>query len=116
MLFKALHDLALMVGRMLAKCSAAPSASVIDSQSVKTPAAEERGYMAPLRRSKDASVIFAVNTGGRLLAVNLAPADMADSTGARPVLETLKQKWLGISISLAMRRTTIEGSWIMRHS
>lgn len=32
----------------------------------------------------------------RLLAINLTPADVADSTGAMLVLDALKQKWPGI--------------------
>lgn len=46
MLFKTIHDLALMLDRMLSERAAAPSASVLDSQSVKTTAANTRGYDA----------------------------------------------------------------------
>ncbi len=36
---------------------------------------------------------FAVDADGRLLMVRLTPADIADSTGALPVLKALKQRW-----------------------
>jgi transposase len=34
-----------------------------------------------------------VDTDGRLLAVNLTPVDVADSTGAGMVLDALKERW-----------------------
>src|ERR1700722_1552296 len=53
-LFQTIHDLALMVDREKAGREASPSAAVIDSQSVKAPHAETRGYgagkSAPRRR------------------------------------------------------------------
>lgn len=36
---------------------------------------------------------IAVDTDGRLLAVNLTPADVADSTGAQMVLDALVKRW-----------------------
>ena len=39
---------------------------------------------------------IAVDTDGRLLMVNLTAADVADSTGAVPVLEALKDRWPGL--------------------
>lgn len=92
LLFKTIHDLALMLDRMLAARNAEPTASVIDSQSVKAPAAHERGYDA-FKKIKGRKRHVAVDTDGRLLAVNLTPADIADSTGAMLVLDALKQKW-----------------------
>lgn len=35
----------------------------------------------------------ALDTDARLLAVNLTPADIADSTGAQMVLDALYQRW-----------------------
>lgn len=95
LLFKTIHDLALMLDRMLAERSAQPSAGVVDSQSVKAPAAKERGYDA-FKKVKGRKRHIAVDTEGRLLAVNLTPADVADSTGALAVLDALKQKWPGV--------------------
>jgi putative transposase len=95
LLFKTIHDLALMLDRMLAERSTAPTAGVVDSQSVKAPAARERGYDA-FKKVKGRKRHIAVDTQGRLLAVHLTPADVADSTGALLVLEALKQKWPGV--------------------
>jgi putative transposase len=92
MLFKTIHDLALMLDRLLAERDAAPTAGVLDSQSVKAPAAKERGYDA-FKKVKGRKRHIAVDTDGRLLAANLTPADVADSTGVVLVLEALKQKW-----------------------
>jgi transposase len=95
MLFKTIHDLALMLDRLLTEREAVPSAGVVDSQSVKAPAAKERGYDA-FKKVKGRKRHIAVDTDGRLLAINLTPADVADSTGALLVLDALKQKWPGM--------------------
>ncbi|HEX2531513.1 MAG TPA: IS5 family transposase [Burkholderiaceae bacterium] len=92
MLFKTIHDLALMLDRMLAERNATPTAGVIDSQSVKASAANKRGYDA-FKKVKGRKRHIAVDTDGRLLAVNLTPADVADSAGAMLVLEALKREW-----------------------
>lgn len=92
LLFKTIHDLALMLDRLVAERDAAPSAGVLDSQSVKAPAAKERGYDA-FKKVKGRKRHIAVDTDGRLLALNLTPADVADSSGALLVLEALKERW-----------------------
>ena len=92
MLFKTIHDLALMLDRMMQEREVVPSAGVIDSQSVKAPAAHKPGYDA-YKKVKGRKRHIAVDTDGRLLAVNLTPADVADSTGALMVLDALKQRW-----------------------
>ena len=45
-LFQTIHDVALMIDRERAGREASPTAGVIDSQSVKAPAAKARGYDA----------------------------------------------------------------------
>jgi putative transposase len=100
MLFKTIHDVALMLDRMRAEQKATPAAGVVDSQSVKAPAAKERGYDA-FKKLKGRKRHIVVDTDGRLLAVNLTPADVADSTGAMLVLEALKQKWPGLKYLFA---------------
>jgi len=65
---------------------------VLDSQSVKAPAAAVRGYDAN-KKIKGRKRHIAVDTDGRLLMVNLTPADMADATGAEWVLAALKMRW-----------------------
>ena len=55
-LFQTIHDLALMLDREQAGREASPSGGVIDSQSVKAPAATRKGGMTPVRRSSAVSV------------------------------------------------------------
>lgn len=56
MVFKAIHDRALMVDGMLQEREVVPSAGIVDIQSVKPPAADKRA-MTPTRRSRAASGI-----------------------------------------------------------
>lgn len=91
-LFRTIHDLALMLDRICEQREVVPSAGIVDSQSVKAPGARERGYDAHKKISGRKRHI-AVDTDGRLLAVNLMPADVADSTGAQLVLDALVKRW-----------------------
>ena len=91
-LFRTIHDLALMLDRMCEQREVVPSAGIVDSQSVKAPGAHERGYDAHKKVSGRKRHI-AVDTDGRLLAVNLTSADIADSTGAQLVLDALVKRW-----------------------
>lgn len=68
---------------------------MVDSQSVKAPAAKERGYDSG-EKIVGRKRHIAVDTNGRLLMVNLTPADIADSAGALAVLEALKKRWPGL--------------------
>lgn len=95
LLFKTIRDLALILERVLAERQAMHSTGVVDSQLVKAPKAKERGYDA-FKKAKGRKRHIAVNTDGRLLAVNLTPTDVADLTGALQVLDALKQKWLSV--------------------
>lgn len=92
LLFRTIHDLALMLDRMSCGRDVTPSAGVVDSQSVKAPSAHQRGYDANKKISGRKRHI-AVDTDGRLLAMNLTTADVADSTGAQLVLEALQTRW-----------------------
>ena len=80
-LFQTIHDVALMVDRERAGREASPSAAVIDSQSVKAPQAETRGYDAG-KKIVGRKRHIAVDTDGRLLMVSLTTADISDSAGA----------------------------------
>jgi transposase len=62
---------------------------------VKAPAAQERGYDAG-KKVVGRKRHIAVDTNGKLLMVNLRPADIADSTGAIAVLEALQKRWPGL--------------------
>lgn len=90
-LFRTIHDLALMLDRMCEQREVVPSAGIVDSQSVKAPGAHERGYDAPKKISGRKRHIT-VDTDGRVLAVNLTPADIADSTGAQFILDALVER------------------------
>ncbi|GAB3555496.1 IS5-like element ISMac15 family transposase [Noviherbaspirillum agri] len=92
LLFKVIHDVALMLDRQQQGRQESPTAAVIDSQSVKAPCAAARGYDANKKVSGRKRHI-AVDADGRLLMVNLTPADIADSTGAEWVLVALKKRW-----------------------
>lgn len=92
LLFKVIHDVALMLDRHEQDRQRQPSAAVLDSQSVKAPGAVARGYDGN-KKVTGRKRHIAVDTDGRLLMVNLTPADMADATGAEWVLAALKMRW-----------------------
>src|SRR5260370_5473635 len=92
LLFRTVHDLSLMLDRERARREASPSAGILDSPSVKAPAARQRGYDAGkkiLGRKRHA----AVANDGRLLMVNLTTADISDSAGAQMILAAIPQRW-----------------------
>jgi putative transposase len=96
LLFGTLHDVTLMLDRQAQGRAPCPSAGILDSQSVKAPqGATHRGYDAA-KKTTGRKRHIAVDTDGRLLMVNLTAADVADSTGAVPVLEALKKRWPGV--------------------
>lgn len=106
MLFRTIHDLALMLDRLCNEREVLPSAGIVDSQSVKAPAARTRGYDANKKLSGRKRHI-AVDTDGRLLAINLTPADIADSTGAQMVLDGLIKRWPWVKCGI--RPQTVDG-------
>lgn len=91
-LFETIHDMAVMIDRERAGREASPSAGVIDSQSVKAPAAEARGYDAG-KKIKGRKRHIAVDTDGRLLMINLTTADISDSAGAQAILDAIRKRW-----------------------
>ena len=76
-----------MVGR-----EASPTAGVIDSQTVRTPMAEQRGCDAG-KKIVGRKRHIAVDTDGRLLAVNLTTADISDGAGAQTILDAIRKRW-----------------------
>lgn len=93
MLFRTIHDLALMIDRGRAGRNAGPSAGIIDSQTVEAPASgAKRGYDGA-KKTVGRKRPVAVDTDGRLLMVNLTPPDISDSAGAQAVLEALRKRW-----------------------
>src|SRR6201999_2014517 len=91
-LFQTIHDVALMVDRERAGREASPTAGVVDSQSVKAPQAETRGYDAG-KKIVGRKRHIAVDTDGRLLMVNLTTADISDSAGAQAILDAIRKRW-----------------------
>jgi transposase len=92
-LFQTIHDLALMCDREQAGREASPSGGIIDSQSVKAPApGAHRGYDAG-KKVVGRKRHIAVDTDGRLLMVNLTPADISDSVGAQAILDGIRKRW-----------------------
>jgi len=93
MLFRTIHDLALMVDRERAGREASPTAAVVDSQTVKAPApGAKRGYDAAQKTVGRKRHIL-VDTDGRLLMVNLTPADLSDSAGGQMLVAAIRKRW-----------------------
>lgn len=93
MLFRTIHDIALMLDREREGREASPSAGIVDSQSVKAPApGARRGYDAA-KKTVGRKRHIVVDTDGRLLMINLTSADIADSTGALAILEAIRKRW-----------------------
>ena len=92
-LFQTIHDLELMLDREGADREASPSAGVIDSQTVKAPApGAKRGFDGG-KKIVGRKRHIAVDTDGRLLMVNITPADISDSAGAQRFLDGIRKRW-----------------------
>lgn len=92
LLFRTIHDIALMLDREQEGREQSPTAAVIDSQSVKAPAAEKRGFDAA-KKVVGRKRHIAVDTDGRLLMVNLTAADISDSAGAQEIVAGIRRRW-----------------------
>ncbi len=92
LLFQTIHDVALMLDRECAGREASPSGGVLDSQTVKAPAARERGFDGG-KKITGRKRHIAVDTDGRLLMVNLTTADISDSAGAQAILDAIRKRW-----------------------
>lgn len=93
LLFRTLHDVALMLDREQAGRDSSPSAGVLDSQTVKAPAAPGGGGYDAAKRVKGRKRHVAVDTDGRLLMVNLTPADIQDAQGAERIIMAVRKRW-----------------------
>ena len=69
-----------------------PTAAVVDSQSIKAPAAESRGIDAG-KKVVGRKRHIAVDTDDRLLMVNLTTADIFDSVGAQAIVAAVRRRW-----------------------
>ncbi|CAH1673109.1 hypothetical protein CHELA40_13806 [Chelatococcus asaccharovorans] len=65
---------------------------MIDSQSIKAPHADARGYDAG-KKIVGRKRHIAVDTDGRLLMVNLTTADISDRAGAQAILDAIRKRW-----------------------
>jgi transposase len=93
LMFRTIHDIALMIDRAQGGRDPEPSAAVIDSQTVKAPAAHgSRGYDGA-KKTVGRKRHIAVDADGRLLMVSITTAEIADSTGAQMVLDALHTRW-----------------------
>jgi transposase len=92
LLFQTIHDMALMLDRERVGRAASPTGGVLDSQSVKAPAAKERGFDGA-KKITGRKRHIAVDTDGRLLMVNLTTADISDSAGAQMILDAIRKRW-----------------------
>ena len=92
LLFRTIHDVALMMDRERQGREASPTAGVIDSQTVKAPSAKARGFDAG-KKIAGRKRHIAVDTDGRLLMVKLTTADISDSAGAQMILDAIRKRW-----------------------
>ena len=95
MMFRTIHDVALMLDRKRVGHDASPTGGVLDSQTVKAPSARVRGYDTN-KKIVGRKRHIAVDTDGRLLMVNLTTADLSDSAGAQLILDSIRKRrpWL----------------------
>jgi transposase len=93
LLFRTIHDIALMLDRERTGRAASPSAGVLDSQTVKAPSAPGGGDCDAAKRIKGRERHVAVDADGRLLLVNLTPADVQDAAGAERIVAAIRKRW-----------------------
>lgn len=93
LLFRTIHDLAVMIDREDAGREASPSGGILDSQTVKAPAPGAQRSFDGGKKIVGRKRHVAVDTDGRLLLVNLTPAGISDSAGAQMVLEAIRKRW-----------------------
>lgn len=93
LLFRTIHDVMLMIDRQRMQRDEQPHAAILDSQTIKAPAAQGSRGFDGAKKMVGRKRHIAVDTDGRLLMVHLTTADIADSTGAQAVMEALRQRW-----------------------
>ena len=84
LLFRTIHDIALMIDRERSGRNVDPSAVVVESQTIKSPAAAGTRGFDGAKKIVGRKRHIAVDIDGRLLMVNLTTAD---SSGAQAILD-----------------------------
>ena len=93
LMFRTIHDVVAMIDRERAGRTAQPSAAILDSQSIKAPAAGgTRGYDGA-KKIVGRKRHIAVDVDGRLLTVGITTANISDSAGAQVILDALRERW-----------------------
>jgi hypothetical protein len=82
-----------MLDRERSGREASPTAGVIDSQTLKAPAAPGGGGYDAAKKVKGRKRHIAVDADGRLLMVNLTAADVQDAQGAEQIIKAVRQRW-----------------------
>ena len=95
LLFRTIHDVALMIGRKRAGREASPSGGVLESETVKGSFAEQRGHSGG-KKIVGRKRHVAVDTDGRLRMVNLATAEMSGGAGAQIILDGIRRRLPGM--------------------
>lgn len=93
LLFRTIHDVALMLDREREAREQSHSAAVVDSQLVKAPSAPSGGGFDAGKRIKGRKRHIAVDTDGRLIMVSLATADISDIAGAQEIMSAIRRRW-----------------------
>lgn len=93
LLFRTIHDIAVMIDRDRAGREASPSGGILDSQTIKAPAPGAKRSFDGAKKTVGRKRHVAVDTDGRLLMVNLTPAGISDSAGAQKVLDAIRKRW-----------------------
>jgi len=88
-----IHDVALMVDRDRAGRGPEPSAAILDSPTVKAPAAHGSRGFDGAKKTVGRKRPIAVDADGRLPMVGLTTADISDSPGAQAILDALRKRW-----------------------
>ena len=100
-LFEKMNHRLLMLDRERCGREASPTASIIDSQSVKTTESSgPRGYDAG-KKIKGRKRHAMVDTDGRALVIQAHPADIQDRDGAVPLLKASRRSFPFVALAFA---------------